>query len=154
MKTPAHSRNGGRHISLAVQAVLAGASRPETVRELLGLVNKQSKRYRKALTECKKEFSESAVHDSRIETRRMLAMLELLGPWLGPGRLGKARAALKRHLDTFDNLRDTHVQLLEVRRLKKRFSCLKEFQEYLLCREKKAIAARRKADQWHPEPGR
>ena len=41
--------------------------------------------------------------------RRLLSILELLGPFLATGRLQQACAALKRHLDTFDELRDTQV---------------------------------------------
>lgn len=111
--------------------------RPDTVLLLLKALQKQWKRYRKCLKECQKEFSEPAVHDSRVQTRRLLSMLELLGPFLAPAQLEKARRSLKRHLDTFDDLRDTHVQLLTVARFGKRHPAAASFEAYLRKREKR-----------------
>jgi CHAD domain-containing protein len=74
------------------------------------------KRYRNALKKCQAHFTEKAVHDSRVETRRMEAQFELLKV-LTPARLLKrARRALEKHLDCFDTLRDTQVQLRLLRR--------------------------------------
>src|SRR5260221_8758584 len=75
------------------------------------------KRYRKRLRQCQRKFSEEAVHDSRIETRRLLSLMELLGWFLGGDHLKKARRILKHHLNTFDELRDTQVQLIFVGRM-------------------------------------
>jgi CHAD domain-containing protein len=62
-------------------------------------------------------------------------MMELLGPFLAAKRVRKARAALKRHLDTFDDLRDTHVQLVAVERMLPVFPEARQFHDYLCRRE-------------------
>ena len=93
-----------------------GCAVPSVTLQRLGVsLKKQWKRYRKELKRCQRKFSEKAVHQSRVETRRLLSIVELLDPFTPDGRLDKIRACLKRHLDTFDDLRDTHVQLLVVR---------------------------------------
>ena len=137
--TGAHDGQGS-----AVSAALARDLRADTLARLLEALKKQWKCYRKGLKECQKEFSEPAVHNSRVETRRLCSMIELLGPFLGQARLEKARTALKRHLDTFDDLRDTHVQLLTVQKLKHRFSAVHAFAEYLSKREKRFTRRTRK----------
>ena len=40
------------------------------------------KRYRKRLKQCQRKFSEGAVHDSRIETRRLLSLIDMLRVFL------------------------------------------------------------------------
>jgi CHAD domain-containing protein len=57
-------------------------------------------------------FSEEAVHDLRVSTRRLLAVLDLVR-LLDPACRGKKiRGGLKELLDGFDGLRDTQVMLL------------------------------------------
>ena len=67
--------------------------------------------YRKTLKRCQRDFSEASIHASRIESRRLAAQLELLRVFAPRLALEKAHRTLKRHLDTFDPLRDAHVQL-------------------------------------------
>jgi CHAD domain-containing protein len=107
----------------------------ETLGLLTGSLKKQWKRYRKALKRCQEDFTEAAVHASRVETRRLLSVLELMGPFLETGQLKKMRAVLKRHMDTFDALRDTQVQVLAVDNLLKRFPELTWFDKHLRRRE-------------------
>jgi CHAD domain-containing protein len=73
----------------------------------------------------------------RVEARRLLSLLDLLSPFLTPGCVAKAQAALKCHLDTFDDLRDAHVQLEAVRSLRKDFSAARQFFRFLKKRETK-----------------
>ena len=83
----------------------------ELARHLAESVHEARRRYRKRLARCQKRFSESAVHELRIETRRMLALLDLLEGLHFPELLKKLRKTFKKRLDAFDDLRDTHVQL-------------------------------------------
>ena len=87
-------------------------------------LKKHWKRYRRALKRCQQSFSEKAIHASRVETRRLLATIELLAGFLPAARVRKLRRALKRHLDTFDDLRDTQVQLQILARMRSRHSRL------------------------------
>src|SRR5947209_2859081 len=115
-----------------------------TLGQLEVSLKRKWKRYRRSLKRCQQKFSEKAVHQSRVETRRLLANLELLGSFLAPGRLKKAQIALKRHLDTFDDLRDTHVQLITVQAMADRFPAAAKFEAYLKRREERFTRQTRK----------
>ena len=97
------------------------------------------KRYRRALKHCRRKFSEKSVHASRVETRRLLSLVELLGVFLGQGHLKKARRTLKRHLDAFDPLRDTQVQLLLLATHRRQFPETASFHQALIKREKRCL---------------
>lgn len=83
----------------------------ELARHLAESVHEARRRYRKRLARCQRQFSESAVHELRIETRRLLALLDLLEGLHFPEPFKKLRKTFKKRLDAFDDLRDTHVQL-------------------------------------------
>jgi len=100
-------------------------------------VRKRWKCYRRELKGCQKKFSEKGVHQFRVETRRLLSLIELLAPFLPVARVNKIRVCLKRHLDTFDNLRDAHVQLSLTRKWCNRFAEASALEEYLKKREKR-----------------
>lgn len=112
---------------------------------LAASLNELWKSYRRALKRCQRKFSEKSVHASRVETRRLLSLIELLRVFLGPQHLKKARRILKRHLNTFDPLRDTQVQLLLLARQRRQFPETRAFHQMLLGREQRCLktAARR-----------
>jgi CHAD domain-containing protein len=114
------------------RAELPGGRRKDLARAL----KKRSKRYRRELRRCQRKFSAEAIHASRVETRRLLSSLDLLGSLVSARHLEKARAALKRHLDALDDLRDTQVQLLAVGKLLRVYPAARPFHEFLLKREK------------------
>jgi len=103
-------------------------------------LRQQWKRYRKALQHCQRHFSEEAVHDSRVECRRLLAQLELLGVLAAARDFKKARAALKDHLDSFDELRDTQVLLLLLEQQAEGFPETRPLRQALQRREKRCLA--------------
>jgi len=122
----------------------AGAPGPPTtdvLRHLGNALPAQWRRYRKRLKRCQVQFSEEAVHASRVETRRLISILELMGAFVPERDLRKARRALKRHLDTFDRLRDTQVQLTYVGRMTSTFPDAWPFYDWL--RERKARFTRK-----------
>lgn len=97
------------------------------------------RRYRKRLARCQQKFSETAVHDLRIETRRLLALLDLLRALHFEDSLRKTRRTFKKRLDAFDELRDTQVQLLLLKPLRRDFPEAREFELILRRREKRLI---------------
>lgn len=105
----------------------------------------QWRRYRKQLKRCQRKFSEAAVHKSRVETRRLLATVELLCAFFPERDLKKARRALKDHLDSFDKLRDTQVQLVYVEHLRRTNPAAKKFCVWLREREERFVCESRKA---------
>jgi CHAD domain-containing protein len=94
-------------------------------------------RYQKRLDRCQRRFSESAVHDLRTDTRRLLAMLDVVAALCFPGPLRKLRKALKKRLDAFDELRDIHVQLSLLKPLWRPFPEARELHGRLSRRERR-----------------
>ena len=121
------------------------ARHTNVLRHLGDSLDTQLRRYRKRLKRCQEHFSEAAVHDSRVETRRLLATVELLCAFIPERDLRKARGALKDHLDSFDRLRDTQVQLMYVEHLIRNFPAASEFRRWLRAREARFIRESRKA---------
>jgi CHAD domain-containing protein len=118
---------------------------PDVVKHLAESLSEQWRRYRKQLKRSQRRFSEAAVHKSRVETRRLLATVELLCAFFTERDLKKARRALKDHLDSFDKLRDTQVQLVYVEHLLRSNPAAKEFGGWLREREDRFIRDSRKA---------
>ena len=106
------------------------------VASLANRVKAMRRRYRKRLKHCQRKFSKSAVHDLRVETRRLLAMFDVLRVLRLPGPLGKMRKVFKQRLDAFDELRDTHVQLSLLRPLCRQFPGAREPHALLCQRER------------------
>jgi CHAD domain-containing protein len=117
---------------------------PDTLKVLALSLKDHWKRYRKQLRKCQRKASEGAVHDLRVIARRLLSLLDLLSPFLPPGRLARAQAALKCHLDTFDDLRDTQVQLAAVGKLREGFPAARQFDRFLKKREGRLCQSSRK----------
>ena len=105
----------------------------------------QWRRYRKRLKRCQDRFSEEAVHDSRVETRRLLATFELLRAFIREKDVKKTRRALKHHLDTLNQLRDTQVQLGYVEQMTRVFPTARVFRDWLLEREARFSRETRRA---------
>ena len=117
----------------------------DVLKHLGDSLHAQGRRYRKRLKRCQKHFSEDAVHASRVATRRLLATIELLGAFIPEPDLRKARRALKRHLDIFDQLRDTQVQLVYVGRMAGTFPEAHAFYDWLQSRQARYTRETRKA---------
>lgn len=92
-------------------------------------------KYRKRLNTCRQDVSEDNVHELRISTRRLLALIELLRTLHPQATLGKLRKTLKHQLDGFDELRDTQVMLLEIANGMLALPDLAPFLSYLQQRE-------------------
>jgi CHAD domain-containing protein len=107
-------------------------------------LKKQWRCYRKQLKRCQKQFTEETIHDSRVGARRLLSTVELLGGFLSAARVRKVERALKQHLDTFDGLRDTQVQLPVIERLQRTFPAARPFYAFLQERENRLVKSTRK----------
>ena len=127
------------------QSTIASVQTPDVLRYLGDSLNAQWRRYRKRLKRCRERFSEDAVHDVRVETRRLLSTIELLGAFIPERDIKKVRRALKRHLDTFDQLRDTQVQLGYVGRMAGTFPDAHAFYDWLRDRKARFTRTTRKA---------
>jgi len=95
--------------------------------------------FRVELKRCRKKYSEEAVHDLRVATRRLISTLDLVDGIHPEANLRKARRALKRQLDMFGPLRDVQVQLLTIDKMLSSFPELQEFYNFLAKRERKLM---------------
>jgi CHAD domain-containing protein len=112
---------------------------------LVDTLEKRWKTYRNELKRCHKEPGEEAIHDLRVATRRMLALVDMLRVLSPHPRLGKLRSVFKNQLDSLDDLRDTQVMLVEVSETSSDLPELAPFQEYLAKREKRLLKSTAKA---------
>ena len=106
---------------------------------LIGALDERWEKYRAELKNCKDEFSEEVVHDLRVATRRLRAVMDMLRQLDPEPRVKKVRRFLKDQLNALDELRDTQVMLGEVSESLADFPDLKEFEEHLQSREKKLL---------------
>lgn len=96
--------------------------------------------YRRRLAKCQKKFSQKAVHALRTETRRNLALLDLIEAFHFEDSLKKLRKTFKKRLDAFDDLRDTHVQLVLLKPLWPKFPEASGLKNYLCKCEKQLVS--------------
>ena len=111
---------------------------------LIASMDERWKKYRAELKRCKRDFSEEAVHDLRVATRRLLAVMDICRTLDPHPRVQKIRRALKNQLDALDDLRDTQVMLVEVSESVAELPELRSFEDHLLKREKKLLRKARK----------
>jgi len=102
-------------------------------------------KYCSNLEACRQEFSEEAVHDVRVSTRRLLALVDLLRALSPHPHLEELRSAFKDQLDSYDDLRDTQVMLLRISATLAELPELASYQEFLRKQEEKLL--RRAAQQ-------
>ena len=108
-------------------------------------LKRQSRRQQKARRRCRRKCTGDSVHDLRVESRRLLARLDLLGALHSFPALAKARRALKRQLEASSALRDTHVQLRLTRQIAGDGSERKRFRQHLHgCERRQARTLARK----------
>jgi len=107
---------GGVAARPAKYAATKPSSAPGRLAEAIGpclaeILEERWASYRKELRRCQEEFSEDAVHELRVATRRLLAQFVLLSCVAPSTDLEKARSSLKRRVGALGNLRDTQVQI-------------------------------------------
>src|ERR1041384_891689 len=100
--------------------------------------------YRKEIRNCRDEFSNEAVHDLRVATRRVLAIIKLLNSMEPRPRFDKVMRTFKDQLDELDDLRDTQVILAEISEVRHELPQLLPFQEQLQADEAQILRALRK----------
>ncbi len=98
---------------------------------LLTALDERWENYRTQVKTCRREFSEEAVHDLRVSTRRLLAALDIVRALDPHPRLQKVRRVLKDQIDDLDDLRDVQVMLAEAVENIERFGELQSFVSHL-----------------------
>jgi CHAD domain-containing protein len=111
---------------------------------LLASLNIRWEKYDAEFKICRSEFSEEAVHDFRVATRRLLSFLDLLRHVMQDPRIQKMRRILKDQLDDLDDLRDVQTLLADISEAIHETPMLKPFQEHLQYKEKHLMRVARK----------
>lgn len=111
---------------------------------LLESFDQRWEEYRANLKICRVEFSEQAVHDLRVATRRLLAVLEIIRTFDSHPHLQKLRRGLKTQLDGFDDLRDVQVMLANISENIVTLPALEPFKKHLEKSEKSLLRAAEK----------
>ena len=102
-------------------------------------LNDRWQSYREQLQQCQGEFSDAAVHELRVVTRRLLAQFTLLDCVVPGIALEKARRTLKRRLAALGDLRDTQVQRRFIDRRAARFPELVLLRSWLERHERRLV---------------
>jgi CHAD domain-containing protein len=91
--------------------------------------------YQRAFKRCRKKLSRATVHQLRVETRRLLALVDLFDPLLTGNAADRLSRCVKQSFKTSGRLRDTQVMLSDVEEQLGRFPAAKRFKKELLRRE-------------------
>ncbi|MGB2960385.1 MAG: CHAD domain-containing protein [Bacteroidota bacterium] len=92
----------------------------------------------------KRRSSEASIHDLRVSVRRLMATVDIVLAIMPDVRLLKARRTLKKHLRAFGELRDVHIQIIQLQELVRQFPVLKPFLQELKKREQVLVRGGRK----------
>ncbi len=148
MSSASRSRSKTKKEPPAITGEVAGSSRGENSPAMDTMSQKQNlrtvtgralaKRWRKLARQTKEARSnptEKSVHDLRVAIRRMVAVLDVVKAILPKSGTAKVRKQLKTHLNSLSTLRDTQVQILQVKQLLTDHSVLEAFLDMLNARE-------------------
>ncbi len=102
---------------------------------LLKALDVRWRKLRKEWDRTRRKYSEDAVHDLRIASRRLLAVLETLLDVGKDSEIQDCRRRVKKLLDGLSPLRDLHVQRSNVSTLAHRFPQLESFEKSLADKE-------------------
>ena len=111
---------------------------------LVEALEKSWKTYRAELKRCRQEFSNEAVHDLRVATRRIITVIQLLHSISPRPRLKEIIRMFKAQLDEFDELRDTQVILAEISESLHELPQLQGFQKQQQSLEEKILKSVRR----------
>ena len=98
------------------------------------------RKYRKGLARCRRGASEDAVHDLRIESRRLLATLDALGGLVPRRTLRAASRAIRKRTNGLGALRDIQVQRAVVHELSEQLTSLAGLGKRLARDERRRVA--------------
>jgi CHAD domain-containing protein len=119
------SRPGNRAGNRRVRSSVPVVRDPGTL--LAASLDERWRTFAREVARARRRASERTVHDLRVAARRLMATIDLVSAVRGDEALRKARRELKKHLKAFGALRDTHVQILEIRTMVRTFPVLRSY---------------------------
>lgn len=114
---------------------------PDATQVLAASLMERWERFQSELDRARRRTTEPAVHDLRVATRRLIAVMTIVETIVPGAGLRKPVRILRRHLKGFNDLRDVHVQLVAVRPLRRRFPVVRSY-EAMLGRRRRELVKR------------
>ena len=105
---------------------------------LLKAFDARWRRLRKEWDRTRRRYSEDSVHDLRVASRRLIAVLDTLRNLLNDPVLRDCRRRVKKSFDTLGPLRDLHVQRAFISTMTPRYPQLASFERSLASKEDRA----------------
>jgi CHAD domain-containing protein len=102
---------------------------------LLKALDVRWRKLQKEWDRTREKYSEDSVHDLRVASRRLIAVLEILLEIHKQSDVEDCRKRVKKLLDGLSPLRDLHVQRATVSQMVNRFPQLKNFEKNLTDKE-------------------
>jgi CHAD domain-containing protein len=106
---------------------------------LLDAVDTHWQQLRKEWHRNRKKNSEGAVHNLRVASRRLLAVLDMLESLVGHSGIKESRRRVKKLLQSLSPVRDAHVQAAYISKMIRSFPELKSFKISLGNKQQDAI---------------
>ena len=110
---------------------------------LVGSLEQRWHRFQMQLRRTRRSCTEASVHDLRVSMRRLMATVDMIRTLIPDDGLQRTRGSLRKHLKEFNELRDTHIQILTLRSLAREFPPLRPLGVELRRREAKLLRAAR-----------
>ena len=120
-------------------AKIGPTGKPDTIQILLRSFVDRHKVFNGQVSKTRRRATEKAVHDLRVSTRRLMAVIDVVRTMTPGIELSKPRKHLKRLLGALSELRDVQVQIAKVRDLVGEYSELNLFLALLMVREKQCL---------------
>jgi CHAD domain-containing protein len=102
---------------------------------LLKALDTRWEKIRKESHRVRRKYSEESVHDLRVASRRLIAVLETLKKVHNASAIRECRRRVKKLLDGLSPLRDLNVQRVRISALLDRYPQLKNFEKSLAAKE-------------------
>ncbi len=103
----------------------------DPVTAVSGALSERWERFVRETARCRRRPAEPALHDLRVAMRRLLAAMNVVDGILPGGYCRRSSRRMRMHLKAFNRLRDVHVQLLGVRKLRRRYPVLARYGTFL-----------------------
>jgi CHAD domain-containing protein len=115
---------------------------------LAGALDERRQIFLRQLVRVRRRASEPAIHDLRVATRRLIAVIGLIECIVEVPALGKRHRNLRSFLKGFNDLRDTHIQVIMLMGIRRSFPAsnlllqdLRRREQELLRRSGRAVRA-------------
>ena len=139
----AHAREKRRRPAAAARSASTAPAVPDIAGILVGSLEQRWHGFQMQLRRTRRGCTDASVHDLRVSLRRLMATVDMIRTLIPADGLQRTRESLRKHLKEFNQLRDTHIQILALRSLAREFPPLRPLGVELRRRKAKLLRAAR-----------